>query len=434
MHLPVPNLTTASIQPLESLEKTLLENQIIIESWFRQEWQKTPAPFYASIDLRNSGFKLAPIDTNLFPAGFNNLNPEFDPLSIQAIQTTLEQKCPQAKNILLVPENHSRNTFYFENLKKIHSLITRAGYNVKIGTLPSSTSMPESIPNTDIAITPIEITANRIHIGDFFPCLILLNNDLSDGYPRYLDTIEQTIVPPPKLGWSSRLKSSHFSHFSQAALEFSEIINIESWLIDPYYKNCGEIDFKLQEGKECLERHTRTILQAIQVKYNEYGIKKKPFVIIKADSGTYGMGVMTIHDPAEISTLNRKQRNKMTKSKGGNEISRVIIQEGVYTNETVGENNAVAEPVIYHIDHFVVGGFYRVHQGRSVNQNLNAPGAHFEQLAFAKTCTAPDCHLSANAQPNRFYAYGVISRLALLAAAREIHAISPIITEEQAKQ
>ena len=29
------------------------------------QWQEHAVPFYASVDLRNAGFKLAPVDTNL---------------------------------------------------------------------------------------------------------------------------------------------------------------------------------------------------------------------------------------------------------------------------------------------------------------------------------------------------------------------------------
>jgi glutamate--cysteine ligase len=72
------------------------------------------------------------------------------------------------------------------------------------------------------------------------------------------------------------------------------------------------------------------------------------------------------------------------------------------------------------IDRFVVGGFYRVHTQRGKDENLNAPGMTFEPLAFADTCTCPDPSKSPDANPNRFYAYGVIARLALLAAAREL--------------
>jgi glutamate--cysteine ligase len=92
----------------------------------------------------------------------------------------------------------------------------------------------------------------------------------------------------------------------------------------------------------------------------------------------------------------------------------------VYTFETWGEQAAVAEPVVYMIDHFVVGGFYRVHTGRGINENLNAPGMHFEPLAFVESCNTPDRTREPDAEPNRFYAYGVLARLALLAAAREL--------------
>jgi glutamate--cysteine ligase len=44
---------------------------------------------------------------------------------------------------------------------------------------------------------------------------------------------------------------------------------------------------------------------------------------------------------------------------------------------------------------------------------------HFEPLAFAEPCNTPSEVLSASEHPNRFYVYGVIARLAALAAARE---------------
>ena len=143
-------------------------------------------------------------------------------------------------------------------------------------------------------------------------------------------------------------------------------------------------------------------------------------MVVKADAGTYGMSVMMVHSADEIFELNRKQRTKMSTSKGGQEVSQVIMQEGVYSFETIGEEQAVTEPVIYMIDHFVVGGFYRVHTGRGPDENLNAPGMHFEPLAFVEPCNTPDQRQQPDACPNRFYAYGVIARLALVAAAREI--------------
>ena len=92
----VPHLLTAQTGPLLQLESTLLRRVPDIEAWFRSQWQRNTPPFYSSVDLRNAGFKLAPVDTNLFPGGFNNLNPSFEPLCVQALQTAIQRICPSA--------------------------------------------------------------------------------------------------------------------------------------------------------------------------------------------------------------------------------------------------------------------------------------------------------------------------------------------------
>ena len=166
------------------------------------------------------------------------------------------------------------------------------------------------------------------------------------------------------------------------------------------------------------------MLGKIRRKYKEYGIQEKPFVIIKADNGTYGMGIMTVRDVADLDVLNRKTRNKMSVIKDGQSVSNVIIQEGVLTNERI--NEAVAEPVVYMMDRYVVGGFYRVHAERGVDENLNAPGAQFVPLAFDESTRLPEPGVKTGASaPNRFYMYGVIARLAMLAASYELEATDP---------
>jgi glutamate--cysteine ligase len=78
------------------------------------------------------------------------------------------------------------------------------------------------------------------------------------------------------------------------------------------------------------------------------------------------------------------------------------------------------------IDHFVIGGFYRVHTSRGKDENLNAPGMHFVPLAFETSCSTPEIDESPLSTPNRFYAYGVIARLALLAASIELEDHDPM--------
>jgi glutamate--cysteine ligase len=420
----VPRLTTAA-GPLHELERRLLASQAEVEHWLRGQWQDHAAPFYCSVDLRNSGFKTAPVDTNLFPGGFNNLNPQFHPLCVQAAMTAIEKVCPDARGMVLVPENHTRNQFYLQNLSVLQTILRRAGVNVRIGSLLREITQPTEITlesGARLRLEPLERRGNRLAVDGFDPCVVLLNNDLSAGTPEVLMHLEQAVLPPLHAGWTVRRKSNHFEAYRDVAQDFAKLIGIDPWLINPHFEKCGRINFQERKGEECLEGFVAETLDGIRAKYKEYGIKLDPFVIVKADAGTYGMGVMTVKDPSEVRGLNRRQRNKMAVVKEGLQVHEVLVQEGVYTFESVDE--AVAEPVVYMIDHYVVGGFYRVHTERGQDQNLNAPGMQFAPLAFAEPCSSPDPD-DPGCPPNRFYAYGVIARLALLAAAIELERTDP---------
>jgi glutamate--cysteine ligase len=433
----VPHLTTALNGQLLALEQAMLTAMPQIEHWFRSQWLEHAAPFYASVDLRNAGFKLAPVDTNLFPGGFNNLNPEFLSLSVQAAQVAIEKICPEARRLLIIPENHTRNTFYLRNVYELCNIMRAAGLDVRVGSISAEiteTTVLETHDGHSLILEPVVLEKNRIKLKansfngveypEFDSCAILLNNDLSAGIPEILKNIEQNLIPPLHAGWSTRRKSQHFSAYNQVASDFAKLLNIDEWLINPYFETCGEIDFQARTGEDCLALKVELLLAKIQKKYQEYGIQQEPFVIVKADAGTYGMGIMTVKSPDDVRGLNRKARNKMSVVKEGLQVSEVIIQEGVYTFETI--NDAVAEPVVYMMDHFVIGGFYRVHTSRAIDENLNAPGMHFAPLAFEKPCTLPDCAGAPDALPNRFYAYGVVARLALLAAAIELEQTDPL--------
>ncbi len=424
----IPHLTTALNGPLPELEQKFLDGMPDIERWLRTQWQEHAVPFYASVDLRNAGYKLAPVDTNLFPGGFNNLNTAFLPLCVQAIQAAVERVCPDARGVLLVPENHTRNMHYLRNVRTLEGIVRQAGMRVRIGSLNPEITQPTTIDLPDmggeLTLHPMQRKGRRIGLPDFDPCMVLLNNDLSAGAPEILRDIDQPIVPPLEAGWYNRKKSHHFRIYHQVAKEFAGLLGIDPWLIDPWFGVCTEVNFQERSGEECLAANVAEVLERIGAKYREYGIAEPPFVIVKADAGTYGMGIMTVRDASEVRGLNRKQRNKMAVVKEGLEVSSVIIQEGVPTFESI--NEAIAEPVVYMIDRFVVGGFYRVHTSRGKDENLNAPGAQFVPLAFESPCI-PDLGGPAGCPPNRFYAYGVIARLAQLAAAIEVEELSEAV-------
>ncbi len=119
-------------------------------------------------------------------------------------------------------------------------------------------------------------------------------------------------------------------------------------------------------------------------------------VVKGGHSGSGSPGVVTARDAKDVEALIGKPRSTASSAPGrqgtgaGRELrepTELIVQEGVLTNERV--HNGVAEPVVYTMDRYVVGGFYRVHAERAADENLKLPGASFVPLAFLKVRT---CH------------------------------------------
>ena len=436
-------MNASYLPQLQAFERQILSNQTKIEAWFRSKWKEYKPPFYGSVDIRNAGYKMASIDMNLFPGGFNNLNPNFVQLASHAALDAVERACPQAKSVLIVPENHTRNTFYLQNVYALSNILRNAGFEVRLGSINPEITEPvelETALGDTVTLEPLQRTRGRVHLADgFSPCLILLNNDLSAGVPDILKDISQTVLPPLHGGWTTRRKTAHFSAYNDVAAEFAALVGMDEWQINPYFEQISGLNFQEREGEDALADAVERMLAKIQAKYDEKGITDQPFVIVKADAGTYGMGVMSVKSADEVRGLNRKNRNKMAKIKEGLEVSEVIVQEGIYTYETL--HGAVSEPVVYMMDRFVVGGFFRVHEGRGADENLNATGMSFvplnhaipvaesdqndecgrrvfeqwQELGVPQTKSAdPDCGC------NRLYVYGVMARLSLLAAAVEL--------------
>jgi len=319
----VPHLITALNGPINELEQRVLDSMPAIERWFRLEWMEHTPPFYTSVDVRNSGFKLAPVDTNLFPSGWNNLTPEMLPLAVQAAMAAIEKICPEARNLLVVPENHTHNTFYLSNLLQLKRIFHQAGLNVRFGSLNPEIKEPTSfnVPNGEaITIEPLIRSDTRLGLKDFDPCTILLNNDLSAGIPGMLEDLhEQFLLPPLHACWSVRRKSRHFQAYEEVAKRFGKLLGMDPWLINPLYAKCGEVDFAAGVGMDSLSSHVDALLTKIRRKYKEYGINDKPFVIVKADNGNCGMGIMTVRDVKDLDLQNIKPQEGLT-------LTEVIVQ------------------------------------------------------------------------------------------------------------
>ena len=413
----VPHLITALTGPINELEQRILDSMPAIERWFRLEWMEHTPPFYSSVDVRNAGFKLAPVDTNLFPGGWNNLTPAMLPLAVQAAMVAIEKICPEAKNLLLIPENHSNNasnTFYLSSIAQLRRVFHMAGLNVRIGSIDPDIKQNTTValPNGEsIVLEPVIRSAKRLGLKDFDPCTILLNNELTKGLPGILEDLhEQFVLPPLHASGSVRRKSTHYKSYEDVCKRFGKLLGVDPWLINPMFLTCTDGDLAA-----CVD----TLLAKIKKKYKEYGITDKPFVVVKTNHSSLadkhaGSSVMMLRQSSEL-----KEHKDIAVFSG-----ELVVQEGVLTKERM--NDAVAEPVVYMMDRYVVGGFYRVHADRGMDENLCSPGSRYVPLAFAEGTELPQPGLKPGASaPNRFYMYGVIGRLAMLAASYELEATDP---------
>ncbi len=422
----VPHLITALTGPINELEQRVLESMPAIERWFRLEWMEHTPPFYTSVDLRNAGYKLAPVDTDLFPEGFNHLTPEMLPLAVQAAMAAIEKICPEAKNLLLLPDKRWTNSFYLMHLQRLVQIFSLAGLNVRLGSSDPDLKEPRRVAlpdGSEVVVEPLQRKRTRLGLKDFDPCTILLNDDLHDGVPRALQNLhEQYVLPPLHAGWTARRKSNHFHSYEEVAKKFAKLLGMDPWLINPMAAHCGEVDPATEAGLDCVRTQVDAMLGKVRRKFKEYGINEKPFVVVKADAGSRGAGVMTLRDARDIDAA-RLQR---TLSRPGDApgVTEVLVQEGVPTYERI--NDAVAEPVVCMIDRYVVGGYYRVHADRGADESLDTPGSRYVPLAFAESHHLPTRGAKPGASaPNRFYMYGVIGRLAMLAASYELEATDP---------
>ena len=405
---------------IETLDKLLNSRRDEIEEWLHQQRTHKPPFIYSSVDLRHSGYKLAPVDTNLFPAGFNNLSPAARMRSVRLMTARFDEMANPPQRVLIVPENHTRNLFYLENLAALADIVEQTGRAVCIGNVAATEPLNlTSMHGRPVNEWPLVRSGDQLETGNgFHPDFILLNNDCTAGVPDILKGVSQRVEPPYAMGWYTRRKTEHFRAYGRIAHAFCEAFGLDYWLISTMVHRCGVVNFEEKKGIECVVLGVEKILHGLRRKYDEYGIQETPYVFVKADSGTYGMGIMTVKSSEELLELNKKARNKMNVIKEGTQNTEIIVQEGVPTIDQVESKSA--EPMIYLVDGVPVGGAYRINDDRDAFSNLNASGMRFAGMCDEGECTEENKDKVKVTNCN-FGVFGLVAALAALAAPREVY-------------
>jgi len=402
----------------EILSQKISANIQKIDEFFAARFQKNPALFYNSVDLRHSEIKIAPIDTNCFPAGFNNLSEVSKEKAKIMADDFFLARFADAKKILILPENHTRNLRYLENVRYLQEILA-AKREVVVGALLAEKVTVDLENGHFLTLHPLQKESDVIFTLDGFkPDVIVLNNDLTDGIPEILQNTKTPIIPSEKMGWHSRTKSNHFDIYNQLAKEVAAILEIDPWLISSMHSSHKDVNFKEQKGLEDLAQNVDLMIENIRKKYQEYGVSDEPYCYIKADNGTYGIAVWAVFSGQDVLEINKKERNKMSMLKGSVQNTQVMIQEGIKTLDKIDDK--IAEPMIYLINGKVVGNLFRANEARDEQTSLNSTGAHFFDL---ENLSENQLHLGLE-KDKIAPIYSLIARIAALAAAIENQQIS----------
>jgi len=378
-----------------------------VERWLTDLEGRFSLPIYSSVDIRDSGFKSAVVDTNLFPAGFNNLPLDSHQYTSNCLADAFFQAGISPGQILLIIEEHTRNKWYLENVFVLASMLKKAGYPADIvlpGVEPIEQDSLDTAMGNHLKLTPLKRATEDIQK---YQC-ILLNNDLSSGIPEFLQTIPLKVLPSPYLGWHSRSKKNHFDTMANLLTQLAELLDIDPWQLITMTEKVNEVSVHDSVSREYLADKTNELLSQIQTKYNEHGIDEKPSVYIKSDQGTYGMAIQVVNDATQVLSFNRKTKNKLNIGKGNNQVSNFILQEGIPTHLSV--KGSPAEVVLYQVDKYAVGGFYRVNEQKDNIGNLNSRGMTFAPIAGSEK----------SATERLSYFHRLLGRIAAVAAACEI--------------
>ena len=361
-----------------------------ITAWMKEKRSQVPIPIYGSVDVRDAGWKIGVVDANHFPAGFNNVSKENLIELANLFKEHVQRSHPSCKWVHIYPESHTRNPGYVENIASIKSMIEQAGFSCTVGSPDLNEFGALNGLSGPLLLQSVRVDeTGELEVDGDHPDLILLNNDLTDGA---IPGVQSTnITPPPHMGWFRRRKSHHYEMLKPYVDEMASLLSIDPWHLMPDWFVSQNKCLTEEACKIKLAEEIDDFLDGLREKYATLGIDRQPTVVMKNDSGTYGLGIMMLTAGEQILNLSNRKANKLRYAKGGAEVENFLIQEGIPT-ALATETGETLEPVVYLVDGEAASWFYRINAKKSDMDNLNSPSARFENYEDAENPHIREAH------------------------------------------
>ena len=361
-----------------------------ITAWMKEKRSQVPIPIYGSVDVRDAGWKIGVVDANHFPAGFNNVSKENLMELANLFKEHVQRSHPSCKWVHIYPESHTRNPGYVENIASIKSMIEQAGFSCTVGSPDLNEFGALNGLSGPLLLQSVRVDeTGELEVDGDHPDLILLNNDLTDGA---IPGVQSTnITPPPHMGWFRRRKSHHYEMLKPYVDEMASLLSIDPWHLMPDWFVSQNKCLTEEACKIKLAEEIDEFLDGLRKKYVTLGIDREPTVVMKNDSGTYGLGIMMLTAGEQILNLSNRKANKLRYAKGGAEVENFLIQEGIPT-ALATETGETLEPVVYLVDGEAASWFYRINAKKSDMDNLNSPSARFENYEDAENPHIREAH------------------------------------------
>lgn len=407
------------IETKEQLEQFVITNWDLINRFIDEKQKQLPMPIYTSVDIRESHTRFAPVDNNLYPAGFNNICALDLNICAERLKNYINEVAPAAQHVGIIPESHTKNKFYLDHLATLYSCLNKNFTKVSIispdenlfqeakaENLVGSLGEVQLISHSghSIRIDPVQVKDQyfQLNNGERLD-VVVLNHDQSKPLPVNWSQMKQLVFPTPHLGWTARQKIKHFEYYQKITDEFCEHFKIKPELIRAKFVGVNGVDFETKDGIEKLADAVGALQATLPSEDSQ--------IFVKASQGTYGMGISVVKSRDDILAMNRKTRNKMDVGKNNLKFQDILVQEGIETMIKVDAHPA--EVTIYLIGGKSTGGFMRINPLKDAMSNLNARGMIYQKYCISEIHQGHD-HQCKEA------IYCLIARLSTLATAYEI--------------